>query len=151
MYGKAYQKNTRFRLWGKSLAKFGFRRAQKKGTISCGRDKHAHLGWGGEDTAKAALYPKQLCKAYADAIMNEGDRDGVAQHKTCSSTGTGGEVDTHTAEDTVTVIAHGRVHRHTSRGLDTEGSKEVKENMINVVRQGFATHICSNIRWCSTK
>ena len=46
-------------------------------------------------------------------------------------------MDTHTSENTITAIVHGRVHRHTSRGLDTEGSKEVKEKEDKLCAAGL--------------
>ena len=37
MFGKAYQKNTRFRVWGKNLQGFGLLCCKKKGKLACGR------------------------------------------------------------------------------------------------------------------
>ena len=49
-YGKQYQENTRFRVWGKSLGKIGQICTIKHGRLACGAVKHTHLGWDGEDT-----------------------------------------------------------------------------------------------------
>ena len=135
MFGKAYQKNTRFRVWGRNLQGLGKLCCKKKGKLACGRKEHKQLGWDGEDTAKAAAYPKQLCIAYAKAIM---DTDSVLKdthgHE---AAGTHSEMDTITAENSVTAISHGRVHRHVCRGEDEEGARERKEKEDKLCAAGL--------------
>ena len=69
-YGKKYQKNTRFRVWGRSFAALERLCTKRKGKWACGNALHQHLGWGEASTQAAAVYPHDLCRAYAACLSD---------------------------------------------------------------------------------
>ena len=142
-YGKAYQKNTRFRIWGKCLAILGKLCSKKKGVLACGHKKHKNLGWDGESTAAAATYPQALCEAYAEAITKDSDAEETPRSSEedlpagVKRTTQPGLQSTENAEKAVEVASHGRVRRHISRGVDLEGQKERKQKEDEVCAAGL--------------
>ena len=68
-YGKRYKKNTRFRAWKLNLHRLQKMCTKKGGKNTCGRPEHEKLE-GSAKTAAAAVYPEEVCTAYANCLLD---------------------------------------------------------------------------------
>ena len=117
-YGRAYRKPTVFYTFGglklPSLAK---RCTQSE---SCGRPFHLQLGFGDLSTHDAAVYPRQLCAAYAADLRRDADLRDLAL----------------TAHRRLEGVSAGHVRRHVDRGVHHKSARERRDDEDLASRAG---------------
>ena len=104
-YGRAYKKPTVFFSFGGLKLPSLNRRCTTED--SCGRAYHLQLGFGDLSTHDAAVYPRQLCAAYAADLRRDADRRQLAL----------------SARDRLVSTSVGHVERHVDRGISAKSAR----------------------------
>ena len=104
-YGRAYKKPTVFFSFGGLKLPSLNRRCTPED--SCGRAYHLQLGFGDLSTHDAAVYPRQLCAAYAADLRRDADRRQMAL----------------SARDRLVSTSVGHVERHVDRGTSAKSAR----------------------------
>ena len=117
-YGRAYRKPTVFYTFGGLKLPSLSRRCTP--SDSCGRPFHLQLGFGDLSTHDAAVYPRQLCAAYAADLRRDSDLRDLAR----------------TAHERLETVSEGHVRRHVDRGIHHKSARERRDEEDLASRAG---------------